>query len=161
MYLTSESIRHNNNTIMFTSIYYKRPVTEMNFTSNDDVSRPKIPAEITIIGRIDLNYELEPADMEYELLEPIDMDLETIYMDYDLETVLDYEMEDLVTCCKVEIINTNETLEPKKAVDIEFELEFICMGIAFMHIEDEEIEIDWEDLWKDCEISTIKPNFGK
>ena len=124
---------------MFTS-------THMKFISNNNASRPKILAEIVIIGYIDLNYKLEPADIEYELLEPIDMDLETIHIDYDLEAVLYNEIEDLDVYYEAEIINMSKILESEETTDAELKLEFICMGIAFMCIEDDEIEIDWDDL---------------
>ena len=48
------------------------------------------------------------------------------------------------TCCEVEHVSMNATLQPVKTTDIDFKLEFICMGIAFMWIEDE--EIGWEEL---------------
>ena len=95
---------------MFASTYSQCPFAEINATCNYDVSMPKIPAD-----RINLNYELEPVDMEYE-----------------------YEMENL---CEVENAQVNAS-DPVETVDIDLELEFICMGIAFMDIKDE----DWDEL---------------
>ena len=125
------------------SQYY--PILEMNYICIDGAFRPRIPQEIIITGRVDLDCKLEP--MEYELSEPTDTDLQTIHMEEDdlecicmeednLESSPDHEMEDL-ECCEVENIqNDTETFE------IDLEMEYICMGIAFVDIEDE----DWDEL---------------